>query len=233
MLEFNLSKSSHKRNRTYKKFPRYKLKENSTPRDLKEWGFCKNNWNDDDYTYVKGNIKKFLMNNIGKPFEKIYAKFLKRWKAGGRYSPREELLRWINRKENITKYIGGFYLSNNILNYKKPIRIDSNEELTRIAENKKRFSQLDLNSLIKLLVETNVPQCLGKYWVGNYEKTIYMKYAETEEIFTKKRIFLPGVGYGVDISTYESQTGKVKYKYNIVTNWGTNPIIYFYYLNKC
>ena len=60
-LTFGLKRSSTKSKRTHKKFPRYKFKDfTAIPRNLKEWGYCKHNWNDDDYTYLNGDIEKFL-----------------------------------------------------------------------------------------------------------------------------------------------------------------------------
>ena len=229
MLEFNLSKSSHKRSRTYKKFPRYKLKEDSTPLNLKEWGFCKNNWNDDDYTYVKGNIKKFLMHNIGKPFEKVYSKFLKRWKAGNRYNPREELYSYIKNKESISSYLGGFYLTDGILNYLKPQQIQQKKDYSKL--NAKRFNELDLVNLVKSLECTEVPQYLGKYYIGEEEKSIYLDnhWIKTENPnYTLVRI--AGVGNGLSIDFIKKTSGFVK-EYKVVNCAGV-PLFFFYYKNQ-
>ena len=224
MLEFSLSKSSHKRNRTYKKFPRYKLKEDHL--NLKEWGFCKNNWNDDDHTYIKGNIKKFLMNNIGKPINKIYSMFLKRWKVGGRYNPREELYSYIKNKENINSYLGGFYLTNGILNYLKPRQIQQKQDYSKL--NAKRFNELDLINLVKSLEDTGTPQYLGKYYIGEEEKSIYLDnhWTKTENPnYTLARI--EGVGNGLSISFINKTSGFVK-EYKVVNCAGV-PLFFFYY----
>lgn len=222
MLEFSLSKSSHKRNRTYKKFPRYKLKEDHL--NLKEWGFCKNNWN--DYTYIKGNIKKFLMHNIGKPINKIYSMFLKRWKVGGRYNPREELYSYIKNKENINSYLGGFYLTNGILNYLKPQQIQQKQDHSKL--NAKRFNELDLINLVKSLEDTGTPQYLGKYYIGEEEKSIYLDnhWTKTENPnYTLARI--EGVGNGLGLSYIKKTSSFVK-EYKVVNCAGI-PLFFFYY----
>ena len=222
MLEFSLSKSSHKRNRTYKKFPRYKLKEDHL--NLKEWGFCKNN--SDDHTYINGNIKKFLMNNIGKPINKIYSMFLKRWKVGGRYNPREELYSYIKNKENINSYLGGFYLANGMLNYLKPQQIQQKQDYSKL--NAKRFNELDLINLVKSLEDTGTPQYLGKYYIGEEEKSIYLDnhWTKTENPnYNLARI--EGVGNGLSISYIKKTSSFVK-EYKVVNCAGV-PLFFFYY----
>lgn len=241
-LIFNLKRSNTKSKRTHKKFPRHKFKDiNTIPKNLKEWGYCKHNWNDDDYTYLNGNIKKFLMHNLGKPINKVFSKFLQRCHKLGRFNPKEEFYSWIQKKEEISKWYGGFYLTNGILNYKKPIRYVNPKQLD-YQVNQNRFNKLDLHSLIKLLYETHVPQCLGEYRKYNSEYTFYMDYTSPNdgytdlmlEKFRRRKASIDGVGYGINLDIIETQTGKTKYNYSIVNDWlqSNNPTIYFYYLDK-
>lgn len=241
MLIFNLKRSSTKSKRTHKKFPRHKFKDiNTISRNLKEWGYCKHNWNDDDYTFLNGNIKKFLIHNLGRPINKVFSKFLTRCNKLGKFNPKEEFYSWIQKKENINKWLGGFYLTNGILNYKKPIK--KKREEPSYLTNQKRFNKLDLHSLIKLLYETHVPQCLGKYRKYNNEYTFYMDYTASNdefadlmlEKFGRRKTSIDGVGYGINLNITNTQTGKTKYSYNIINDWlqSYKPTIYFYYLDK-
>lgn len=231
MLTFNNTRSSHKRNRTAKKFPRHKLKDfNTIPKNLKEWGYCKHNWNDDDYTYTKGNMKRFLMSNLGKPIDTVYSKFLKRWKSFE--NPKEEFYRWI--KDSIVESIGGFYLVNGILSYKKPNK--AKKETNVFQENIKKFQQLDLKSLLKILIELKVPQCLGVFKVHGGEKTIYMDFypnynSEDADKWKLRQITsIEGVGYGINYDVINFQTGKTKYLFEVSNNFFASKTgICFYY----
>ena len=234
-LVFNLKRSSTKSKRTHKKFPRYKFKDfTSIPRNLKEWGYCKHNWNDDDYTYFNGDIKKFLKHNLGKPINKVYSKFLKRCKNIGMFNPKEEFYNFIQKKEDIVKWIGGFYLTNDILNYKKPIKKEKSKSY--YVTNKERFNRLDLHTLLKTLSELHIPQCLGMYYIHNVERTVYMDFTNSPIFEDTKRVkcSIPKVGYGIDLNIVNTQTGKTKYYYTVINDWfqSHNPTIYFYYLNK-
>lgn len=77
---------------------------------------------------------------------------------------------------------GGFYVTNGILNYKKPVKGGDYQIINKYNENQKRFNKLYLRPLIKALIESRVPQCIGKYLLREGEKTIYID-------------FYPGVGY--------------------------------------
>lgn len=182
-LTFGLKRSSTKSKRTHKKFPRYKFKDfTAIPRNLKEWGYCKHNWNDDDYTYLNGDIEKFLKCHVGYPVNKVFSKFLSRCNNLSKFNPKEEFYSFIQDKEDIDSQRGGFYVTNGILNYKKPVKGSDYQIINKYNENQKRFNKLYLRPLIKALIESGVPQCIGKYLLREGEKTIYID-------------FYPGGGY--------------------------------------
>lgn len=85
-------------------------------------------------------------------------------------------------KEDIDSQCGGFYVTNGILNYKKPVKKSNYQVINKYNENQKRFNKLYLRPLIKALIESRVPQCIGKYLLMKGEKTIYID-------------FYPGAGY--------------------------------------
>lgn len=234
-LVFNLKRSSTKSKRTHKKFLRCKFKDFTViPRNLKEWGYCKHNWNDDDYTYLNGDIKKFLKCHIGHPINKVFSKFLSRCNNLGRFNPKEEFYSFIQNKEDIDSQRGGFYVTNGILNYKEPIKKKKLESY--YITNKKKFNKLDLHTLLKTLYELHISQCLGTYYIHNGERTVYMDFTDSPIFEDTKRVTcsIPGVGYGIDLNIVNAQTGKTKYYYRVINDWlqSYHPKIYFYYLSK-
>lgn len=235
-LTFNLKRSSTKSKRTHKKFPRYKFKDfNTIPKNLKEWGYCKHNWNDDDYTYVAGDIKKFLMSNLGKPINKIYSLFRKRCSNLSKFNAKDELYSLIESKDELSERVGGFYLINGILNYLKPSKKVIPTYISNIKENKKQFNQLDMTHLIKTLDEIKVPQCLGQYWIHNKKKTIYMDFIECsnfwEDYVDTDRVIssIPGVGTGLKLDIIYTVTGRAKYVWSVFNTIEGSPTIYFYF----
>lgn len=234
-LVFNLKRSSTKSKRTHKKFPRYKFKDfTAIPRNLKEWGYCKHNWNDDDYTYLNGDIEKFLKCHIGHPINKVFSKFLSRCNNLSKFNPKEEFYSFIQNKEDINSQRGGFYVTNGILNYQEPIKKKKLESY--YVTNKKKFNKLDLHTLLKTLYELHISQCLGTYYIHNEERTVYMDFTGSPVFEDTKRVTcsIPGVGYGINLNIVDTQTGKTKYYYRVINDWlrSYHPKIYFYYLSK-
>lgn len=170
-------------------------------------------------------MKRFLMSNLGKPT--VYSKFLKRWKSFE--NPKEEFYCWI--KDSIVESIGGFYLVNGILNYKTPTK--KKLSISKADINRERFKNLDMSSLINTLYSVRVPQCLGRFWVGDTERTIYMDnhiYVQDSYSFAYKnrqQCGIVGVGYGLDVDIKFKSTGERLDTYTPSSN--SNPSIYFYY----
>lgn len=104
-----------------KKYPRTTIKNKGGDREahkIVQW--VRNNWIDDRYTdmnYTK--IRKFLKNNVGRPIDKVLSEFIQRCHKSI-YKPKELLYSFIEEKDKIWWFRSGFYLSNGILNYKKP-----------------------------------------------------------------------------------------------------------------
>ena len=117
MLEFELKRSKKgKRSRWAKKYPRKRISHRG---DEKYAHWFPYNWTDDKYTYLCGDIEKFLMANLFRPVDKVFSEFLQRCRKGTEiYNLREKFYNMFKNKEDI-KYGGGFYLSNGIINFKK------------------------------------------------------------------------------------------------------------------
>lgn len=104
-----------------KKYPRTTIKNNGGDRKAhKAVQWCRNNWIDDrcnDANTTK--VIRFLKSNVGRPIDKVLSEFIQRCHKS-MYKPKEFLYSYIEEKDKISWSMGGFYLSNGILNYKKP-----------------------------------------------------------------------------------------------------------------
>ncbi len=220
MLKFNL----HSSRRSHRKFPRSKITNVSTPRDLKIWRL---NQEDTSYPQISGSIKKFLMHNVGAPIDKVYTLFKKRCKNIN--NPKEKLYYYIKNKEDIPNYLGGFYLTNGILNYLKPRPVQrQKKDYSKL--NAKRFDTLDLISLVKSLEATGTPQYLGKYYIGGEGKSIYLDNHLTKASNPKYTLVrIAGVGNGLSIN-YIKKTSKIIKEFKTVNCPGV-PLFFFYYKN--
>jgi len=173
-FNFKLKKSGSKSKR---KYPRQKVVDSKS---LKELNYCKNNWVDDRYTYVSGNIFKFLKNLIGKPINYVYRKFTKNCNKNV-----------FNPYTTLNNYIKGlgFYNDNGKLNYKDPKEI-----LKQNKYNRKCFNDLDMKSILKTLWITKVSQCIGRFYVNGELKTIYINYNIPDN---GKQTYVNGIGTSI------------------------------------
>lgn len=129
----------------------------------------------------------------------------------------------------------GNFVINGILNYKKPVKGSDYQIINKYNENQKRFNKLYLRPLIKALIESGVPQCIGKYLLREGEKTIYIDFypggGYYENIWNKRQITnIIGVGHGINYDVVNTQGGKTKYLCSIDTSlvFG-RPDICFYF----
>ena len=119
MIEFKAAKVEL--SKWNKRYPRTTITNQGGDREahkIVQW--CRNNWIDDRYTDMNcKRIIKFLKNNVGRPIDNILSEFVQRCHKSI-YKPKELLYSFIEEKDKIRWSWGGFYLSNGILNYKKP-----------------------------------------------------------------------------------------------------------------
>ena len=105
----------------YKKFPRTTI--NNKGGDRKATKVVMTDWyNGYRYDYVK--VERFLHSNIGRPYNNILSELKgKLGKSVVKITPMEILQNNVYKsKDEVSERYGGFYWSNNILNYKKPKR---------------------------------------------------------------------------------------------------------------
>lgn len=150
-IEFKRKKSHS--SKWSKKYPRARINNKGGDRKAAiAAGWYKFNWNDDHFNFFNSKLViKFLKTNVGRPINKIFSEFLDKCDSKLRksYPLKEEFYHHIKKKEDIDWH-GGFYISNGILNYKKPYSKE---------EHKKRINQANYNPL-KDYIEfnsTNIP----------------------------------------------------------------------------
>lgn len=230
MIEFGTKRSGNgKKSRIHKKFPRKRIAKIGE----KAAGWCRNNWDDDKYSYFSGNLHKFLLSNIGRPVDKVFPEFLKRCGASAlRYNLKEKFYNMFEKREDIT-YWGGFYLTNGIINYKK--RTKPNYHLSEsITSLNKRLMPENLNGICRKCEETHQKQFLGKFW-GDYTspRSIYIierkmwegidwSYDTTINRLINKyeRVHLWGIGAGINRYTWALQSRLYpKVTYEVSDGW--------------
>ncbi len=218
MIEFTLNRSRNgKKSRWTKKYPRKRILKRGGE---KAAGWCFNNWYDDSYHYFHGNLRKFLLKNIGRPVDKVFSEFLQRCRRGTeKYNLREWFYNMFEDKE-VIGYTGGFYLSNGIINYKKRAKrpksfdIPSPSTLQQInAEG--LLSKRKLYEICKKAEETHERQLLGTFYIstGLYKTkkaTVYVVTKSDYETFYfyMKLAKIEGIGIGVKFFVYKEQNGK-------------------------
>lgn len=152
MLKFELKRSKKgKRSRWSKKYPRKRISHRG---DEKYAHWFPYNWTDDKYTYLCGDIEKFLMANLFRPVDKVFSEFLQRCRKGTEiYNLREKFYNMFKNKEDI-KYGGGFYLSNGIINFKKGNLAICTEWETKVSltKNQHKFNKKKRKSMKTILV---------------------------------------------------------------------------------
>lgn len=189
-LEFKRKKSHN--TKWSKKYPRARINNKGGDRKAAiEAGWYKFNWNDDHFnTFNHKLIIRFLKANVGRPIDKVFSEFLDKCDSKLRksYPLKEEFYSHIEKKENID-YLGGFYVSNGILNYKKSCSKEKYKKKVDQIYYKPLQDYIDYNlshvpteeEIIKICREatnTKKPQLLGKLYTRfkytNQLKNVYV-----------------------------------------------------------
>lgn len=217
MIEFTLNKNSKgRRSRWSKKYPRKSILKKGS----KVVGWYANNWIDDTYCYLDGNLTKFLLANVGKPVDMVFSKFLQRCsKSARKYNLREEFYSMFKSKEDIG-YAGGFYITNGIINYKKR-RKRPNSSYTpslyyssALLNHKHLPSKNVLYDICKKAEQTHEKQYIGRFYVveGPHSRVRETSvYVATKEDYKKqyshmKLSEIAEVGIGVNFGVYDTQS---------------------------
>lgn len=233
-LTFSLKKAhGGKRGRWSKKFPRKKI---FTRRGEKAAYWFRNNWIDDSYTYLHGDIHKFLLANIGRPVDKVFSEFLKRCdKTAHKYNLKYRFYDYFEEKSEID-YHGGFYLTNGIVNYKKPTKKPKSKPYILI-EDRNRAALPVLAPICRECDATHTKQFLGIFWLSyGTQKRVYLVeknvYDTDLNLQVKyKPCYIHGVGRGINECLSWGYQDKPRYE--LYVGWyGENLFSKYIFITK-
>lgn len=232
-LLFSLKKANGgKRGRWSKKFPRKKV---FTRGGEKAAYWFRNNWIDDSYSYLHGNIHKFLLANVGRPVDKVFSEFLKRCdKTVHKYNLRKKFYNYFEEKSEID-YHGGFYLTNGIVNYKKPTKKPRSKPYILI-EDRNRAAVPVLAPICRECDATHTKQFLGIFWLSyGTQKRVYLVeknvYNTDLNLQVKyKPCYIHGVGNGIR-EVFWSISNKPRYE--LYGDWyGEHSFLKYIFITK-
>ena len=173
MIEFGLKKraTNGKKSRFLKKFPRKKILHR---RDEKAAFWFRNNWIDDNYIFLKGNLDRFLKSNVGRPVDKVFSEFLDRCnKSASVYNLRKWFYDMFKEKSEIS-WSGGFYITNGILNYKKRTKKPKLKPYISIGDYNRQLMP-DIAALCKQCEISHLKQPIGVFeLIHNVLKSVYV-----------------------------------------------------------
>lgn len=173
MIEFGLKKraTNGKKSRFLKKFPRKKILHR---RDEKAAFWFKNNWIDDNYIFLKGNLDRFLKSNVGRPVDKVFSEFLDRCnKSASVYNLRKWFYDMFKEKSEIG-WSGGFYITNGILNYKKRTKKPKSKPYISMCDYNRQLIP-DIAALCKQCEISHLKQPMGVFeLIHNVLKSVYV-----------------------------------------------------------
>lgn len=173
MIEFGLKKRAKngKKSRCLKKFPRKKILHR---RDEKAAFWFRNNWIDDNYISLKGNLDRFLKSNVGRPVDKVFSEFLDRCnKSASVYNLRKWFYDMFKEKSEIG-WSGGFYITNGILNYKKRTKKPKSKPYTSMCDYNRQLIP-DIAALCKQCEISHLKQPMGVFeLIHNVLKSVYV-----------------------------------------------------------
>lgn len=217
---------SGKKQRWSHKYPRARINHLGGDRQAhKEAGWFKHNWNDDNYSYFRGNLHKFLLANVGRPVDKVFSEFLGRCsKSLVSYNLKEKFYDYIEKKEEID-WTGGFYVTNGILNYKKRRKAPARKPWVSPPD-REGYNRNNMPISLKQLCQKADDKgkvYLGKFYLSNYATSLQPVWLCKKEDFLNYYLFyyktarIVGVGDYVRVMHYMNkdsyQSGYIDYWY--------------------
>ena len=139
-----------KRDRYYKKFPRQLI---DKPDKVISH-------TDINYKHIYGNIKRFLLARVNKPINRVYSEFLKHCdKSVKNYG---NIKNWFYNSIEYPYGVDLFYIEDGILKHKTRV-LPKYQTSTTI--NEENFKQINFNIVIKNLLDSNIPQYIGNFYI--------------------------------------------------------------------
>ena len=114
-------------------------------------------------------IRKFLMARVGRPVDKVYSEFLQEGSKYAQIRSLQEIFdEFIHQRDNYANRglkLGGFYVSNGILNYKASKKRVELFNRSHIEHNRSHFPDSKTMKNTTLVLGMRGPQLLTKMWV--------------------------------------------------------------------
>lgn len=235
MIEFGLKRARNgKRSRWSRKYPRKRILNRG---DEKAANWFRSNWIDDNYRYFRGDLHKFLLSNVGRPVDKVFSEFLDRCrKSANVYNLREWFYDMFEEKSEIN-WSGGFYITNDILNYKKRTKRPRSKSYTYMEDYNRR-AMPDIVTLCKQCESSHLKQPVGEFKltykvqkrVYLVEREIWLNDLKLQAHYRLCSIY--GVGKGVSKSIWDSQDKMYKATYELWDDWSWSELPKFVFITK-
>ena len=235
MIEFGLKRVRNgKKSRFLKKFPRKRILHRG---DEKAAFWFRSNWKEDNYRYFNGNLDKFLMSNVGRPVDKVFSEFLDRCnKSANVYNLRKWFYDMFEEKSEIG-WLGGFYITSGILNYKKRTKKPKSKPYISIGDYNRQLMP-DIVTLCKKCESSHLKQSVGEFKLTyNIQKRVYLVEREVWLNDLKLQAHyrlcsIYGVGKGVSKSVWNSQDKMYKATYELWDSWSWPELPEFVFITK-
>ena len=235
MIEFGLKRARNgKKSRCLRKFPRKRILHRG---DEKVAFWFRSNWIEDNYRYFNGNLDKFLMSNVGRPVDKVFSEFLDRCnKSANVYNLRKWFYGMFEEKSEIG-WLGGFYITNGILNYKKRTNKPKSKSYISIGAYNRQIMP-DIVTLCKQCESSHLKQPVGEFKltykvqkrVYLVEREVWLNDLKLQSHYRLCSIY--GVGKGVFKSVWNSQDKMYKATYELWDGWSWSELPEFVFITK-
>lgn len=169
------------------------------------------------YRYDYPKVRRLLHSNIGRPYNNILSELKSRLgKSVVRITPIEILRNNVYKsKEEVSDRWGGFYWSNNILNYKTPKKEAWRSNYSSLWKTCYTYNNEHLPNNKELYALTRkanndglatVGQLYVRYMGHTYFTTVYLARVNTFSSYLYKRVHIIGEheSFGIDVSSYQS-----------------------------
>ena len=194
-------------------------------------------------------IRKFLMTRVGRPVDKVYSEFLQEGSKYAQIRSLQEIFdEFIHQRDNYANRglkLGGFYVSNGILNYKASKKRIELFNRSHIEYNSSHFPDSETMKSVTLVLGIRGPHLLTKMWVvvkGNLMllpvylvssiKLESLQYPNDKAIgiYGKKAVEQLKEFVIAKVVGYGSQYEVTVWKSSTYMNWCIND--YYYYVVK-
>lgn len=187
-------------------------------------------------TYTSGKMFRYLISNVGRPIDKVFSEFLERCESS-MFNAKDYFFSYIEKKEEVSSYWGGFYVTNGILNYKKRRRQKKTYQPLTSDYNKEKFKEVE-KKLTRLCEESRNKDriiYMGEFYVYGYRhktalRSVFIRRCSSLNGFLSfNRVNIIGVGSYVVLEEITSETGNKKLNSRVTDKepyWSDRPTTY-------